>query len=157
VCFNAPRTCECDPPFDGRGGIEPTKPWSPVRPPSLEDIDAAVAGVAESRRGLVRDVLIWLVENHCWIEDPPAVVRDYVNIRVPSAYGPARLASMNRSTGRLEFHEDSHDIAIAVGVADLFDRVPSSNAAAITIVDGAGRDAAIRLAEAYLASRRATG
>lgn len=44
-----------------------------------------------------------------------------------------------------------------VGVADRFDLVPSSNAAAITISDEADRDATIRLGEAFMAARRSSG
>jgi hypothetical protein len=31
---------------------------------------------------------------------------------------------MNCSTGRIEFHDESHDIAIGIGVADWFDHIP---------------------------------
>lgn len=144
-CFNAPQWCECDPPFDGSGGIEPAKKWTPVRQASVDEIEAVIANIPDERRRLIGEVLTRLAGEGCWIEDPPARVRDYVNIRVPPSYGPARLASMNRSTGRIEFHDESFDIAIGVGLADRFDCVQSSNAAAITISDEAELDATVRL------------
>lgn len=128
-----------------------------MRAASVEDIEAAVAGVPSPRRTFIQDVLTELAREGCWIEDPPARVRDYVNIRVPPSYGPARLAAMNRSTGRIEFHDESFDIARAAGVADRFDLVPSSNAAAINIEDDADRDATLRVAAAFMKARRATG
>lgn len=157
TCFNAPDWCECDPPFDGTGGVEPTKKWTPVRRATVEDIESAVQDLPEARKPLLRDILTVLVDARCWIEDPPARVRDYVNIRVPATFGEARLASMNRSTGRIEFHDGSFDVARRAGVADRFDEVPSSNAAAITVDDEGDRDAAVRLAEAFLALRRTSG
>lgn len=157
MCFNGPQWCECDPPFDGVGGVEPTKKWTPVRQASVDEISAVVADLPASRRPLVETVLTWLVGAGCWIEDPPARVRDYVNLRVPPSYGAARLGAMNRSTGRIEFHDGSFDIARGAGLSDRFDEVPSANAAAITIEDEADRDAAIRLAEAFMTARRASG
>lgn len=157
ACFNAPAYCECDPPYrptaeelgrDG-GGVPAAV--------SKETCERLVADVHADRREAVRGIVDGLTALGAWLETPPAIVPDYVNVRVPAAkYGEARLCSIHRKTGRIEFQDGSHPLAEGLGVGDRFDYLAAGDKAAITPTSG-DVQAVLELAGAVLASRRASG
>lgn len=90
----------------------------------------------------------------CWIETPPAVRQDYVNVQPPRAYGAGRVCSVTRSTGRIEFQTDSYAIAESIGDASRFSYLAAGAKAALTPETDDDVTAAVSLARAVLASRR---
>lgn len=103
------------------------------------------------RRGFLREILGALVQLDAGLETPPAEVPNYVNVRVLAQFGPARLAAVTRSTGRMEFHDASYPIAAQLGFADRLDYLPAGDKAAITPSDDDDVDAIVTVARAVLA------
>ena len=156
-CFNAPEYCECDPRFDPTTAAARTTVGPAAPTAAREASEALLADVATDRREVLSAVLEGFAARGAWIETPPAIVRDYVNVRVPAArYGEARLCAITRSTGRIEFQDDSYLIAEARGVGNRFDHLISGDKAAITPT-AADVEVILTVADAVLAARRASG
>lgn len=157
VCFNAPSYCECDPPFVPSPGEGQSRGTRPKLSSQRESEERLLRDVTPAQHGLLRQILVGLAELGAWLETPPAEVPNYVNVRVPAAFGPARLCAITRSTGRIEFHDDSYPVADHLGLGDRFDRLAAGDKAAVTAGDRADVDAILAVARAVLASRRGSG
>ena len=79
-----------------------------------------------------------------------------MNVRVPNRFGPARLCAISRSTGRIEFHDESYPVAEQLGVGQRFDHLPAGDKAAITPRDTDDVEAILAVTRAVLAGRRAS-
>lgn len=157
VCFNAPAYCECDPPYVPSTEVLQRAENRPTMSAQRETEDRLLEDVALERRGLLREILAGLVELGAWLETPPAEVPNYVNVRVPARFGPARLCAVTRSTGRIEFHDESYPVAEQLGLGERFDQLPAGDKAAITASDNVDVDAILTVARAVLTSRRGSG
>jgi len=157
VCFNAPAYRECDPPFEPTVDDLRHSENRPSVAAERETGDRLLNEVDPECREHLREVLAGLIEAGAWLETPPAVVPDYVNVRVPARFGPARLCAITRSTGRIEFHDESYPIADQLRLGHHFDSLPAGNKAAITPKDSEDVQVILTLARAVLVSRRASG
>lgn len=154
-CFNAPEYCECDPPFAGRSAGVGTRPPAP----GAERVtDEAVVRLLDSvnvgQRPHVKVFVDAVRALGCWVENPPALRRDYVNVRPPVGHGRARLCSIHLRSGRIEFQEDTYLMAESIGVARHFDHLPAGDLAAMTPASDEDAAAAIALARVVLHASR---
>lgn len=157
VCFNAPDYCECETRYEPSADELRRLENRPRLTAERETEERLLREVDAERRDDLREIVAGLVDIGAWLETPPAVVPDYVNVRVPSRFGPARLCSINRSTGRIEFHDESYPVAEQLRLGHHFTRLPAGDKAAITVKTAEEVQAVLTLARAVLASRRASG
>lgn len=157
VCFNAPAYCECDTPFEPTADDLRRSENRPSVAAERETEERLLSEVDPERREHMGEILAGLIEAGAWLETPPAVEPDYANVRVPARFGPARLCSINRSTGRIEFHDESYPVAEQLRLGHHFARLPAGDKAAITPKTPEDVQAILTLARAVLVSRRASG
>jgi len=157
VCFNAAAYCECDPPYEPSIEELHRHEDRPTTRAQRETEERLLEDVSPDQRALLRQILAGFLHEGAWLETPPAEVPNYVNVRVPARFGQARLCAITRSTGRIEFHDESYPVASQLGLGERFDQLPAGDKAAITASDEADVEAILTLARAVLASRRGTG
>lgn len=154
VCFNPPANCECETPFEPTADeLGPSRPYSTAIA-EREAEERLLREVDPNRRALLSEIIAGFIASEAWLETPPAEVPNYVNVRLPHRFGPARLCAISRSTGRIEFHDESYPVAEQLGVGQRFDHLPAGDKAAITPRDTDDVEAILAVSRAVLAGRR---
>lgn len=156
VCFNTSAYCECEPRFEPSADDRRPSVTRAASTATTESEHRLLREVLPERREALRAIVAGLKDLGAWLETPPAQVRNYVNVRVPSRFGPSRLCAITISTGRIEFQDESYPIVERLGFGGRFDYLAAGEKAAIT----PGHDdveIVLAVATEVLASRRGSG